>query len=140
MALSYIGLGSNLKDRKKNIATALKHLEQDADIDIIQTSSFIETKPHNSPAQPNFLNCIVKIETTYSAQQLLNKLQEIEAKLGRKKPYPKNSPRTIDLDILIFGDLKIDEADLQIPHPEMWQRKFVTVPLKEVAPELFTKT
>lgn len=140
MALSYIGLGSNLKDRKKNIATALKHLEQDADIDIIQTSSFIETKPHNSPAQPNFLNGIVKIETTYSAQQLLNKLQEIEAKLGRKKPYPKNSPRTIDLDILIFGDLKIDEADLQIPHPEMWQRKFVTVPLKEVAPELFTKT
>ena len=78
-----------------------------------------------------------KLETDYSAQQLLKKLQDIEVKLGRENPHSKNHPRTIDLDILLYGDLTIDKDNLKIPHPQMWKREFVTVPLKEIAPELF---
>ena len=125
-------------DRNKNIRLALEWLKQDPAINVIKVSSLIETKPHNCPGpQPKFLNAAAKIETSYSARQLLTKLQETEARLGCKMPRAKNSARTIDLDILLYGDLEIDEANLQIPHPKMWQREFVTVPLKEIAPELF---
>jgi len=138
MTASYIALGSNLGDRNKNISLALNCLEQDPAINVVKVSSLIETEPHNCPAhQPKFLNAAAKIETSYSARQLLAKLQKTESKLGRKMPRVKNAPRTIDLDILTFGDSKIDERDLQVPHPKMWQREFVTLPLKEIAPELF---
>ena len=137
MATSYIALGSNLGARKKNINLALKYLQQDPAVKILKTSSLIETKPIGGPPQPKFLNGAAKLETTYSAQRLLEKLQEIEIKLGRQSPHPKNHPRTIDLDILLYGETKIDEKDLQIPHPRMWKRRFVTIPLKEIAPELF---
>jgi len=139
MITCYIGLGSNLGDSHANIRLALKYLEQDPGIHVVKISSLIKTKPHDCPPQPDFLNGVAKIETNYSTRQLLNKLQEIEVKLGRVIPRIKNSPRTIDLDILTFGDLKIDDQDLQVPHPLMWQRKFVTMPLRQVAPELFTK-
>lgn len=138
MTPSYIALGSNLGDRNKNIRLALEYLEQDPAINVVKVSSLIETEPHNCPAhQPKFLNAAAKIETSYSARQLLAKLQETESKLGRKMPRAKNSSRTIDLDILLYGDLKINEENLQIPHPKMWQREFVTKPLKEIAQELF---
>jgi len=138
MTASYIALSSNLGDRNKNIRLALEWLKQDPAINVIKVSSFIETEPHNCPGpQPKFLNAAAKIETSYSARQLLAKLQETESRLGRKMPRVKNSPRTIDLDILLYGDLEINEANLQVPHPKMWQREFVTLPLKEIAPELF---
>ena len=137
MVTCYIALGSNLGDRAKNIDLALEYFKQDPAIEILQVSSIIETEPQQSPPQPKFLNGVVKLETSYSARQLLEKLQEIEVKLGRKVPRLKNQPRTIDLDILLYGDSKIDEEDLKIPHPRMWKRRFVTVPLKEIAPELF---
>lgn len=137
MVTSYIALGSNLGDRAKNINLALKYLREDPAVNILKTSSLIETKAVGGPPQPNFLNGVVKLETNYSARQLLKKLQEIEFKLGRQTPRLKNYPRTIDLDILIYGNLKIDKGDLKIPHPRIWEREFVTVPLREIAPEIF---
>ena len=137
MAICYIALGSNLRDRQKNIKLALECLEQDPAIEVQKASSIIETEPQKARPQPKFLNGVVKLQTSYSAHQLLKKLQEIEVKLGRKTPRVKNEPRTIDLDILLYGDSKIDEKDLQIPHPRMWKRRFVSLPLREIAPELF---
>lgn len=137
MVICYIALGSNLADRSKNIKLALECLEQHPAIEVLKASSIIETEPQKTPPQPKFLNGVVKLQTSYSAHQLLKKLQEIEVKLGRKTPRVKNEPRTIDLDILLYGDSKIDEKDLQIPHPRIWKRRFVTIPLKEIAPELF---
>lgn len=137
MVTCYVALGSNLGNRNKNINLALESFKKDPAIKLLRVSSLIETEPHNCPPQPKFLNGTAKIETSYSARQLLAKLQETEVKFGQQMPRAKNSPRTIDLDILLYGDLEIDEEDLQIPHPRMWQREFVALPLKEIAPELF---
>lgn len=137
MPICYIALGSNLGDRTKNINLALEYLKQDPAIKICKVSSFVGTEPVGGPAQPKFLNGVAKIETNYSAQGLLKKLQQVEVELGRKRPHLKNHPRTIDLDILLYGDAKIDEKNLKVPHPRMWARDFVTTPLKEIAPELF---
>ncbi|UCB57183.1 MAG: 2-amino-4-hydroxy-6-hydroxymethyldihydropteridine diphosphokinase [Candidatus Omnitrophota bacterium] len=139
MVICYIALGSNLGNRAKNIDLALKYLREDPAIIILKTSSFIETKPQGVLLQAKFLNGVIKIKTDYSAQELLKKLQAVETKMGRSLPRPKNEPRTIDLDILIYADMKIEEETLQIPHPRMWQRDFVITPLKEIAPELFLK-
>jgi 2-amino-4-hydroxy-6-hydroxymethyldihydropteridine diphosphokinase len=139
MIISYIALGSNLGERNKNIQQALKYLSQDSNIDILQVSSLIVTKPQNCPPQTDFLNGVVKLQTDYSAQELLRKLQEIETRMGREYPRQKNLPRTIDLDILLYGDAKIDEYNLKIPHPRMWEREFVKKPLKEIAPQLFSQ-
>ncbi len=138
MVSSYIALGSNLGKRAKFINLALEYLREDPLIKLLKVSSFIETEPEQCPPQGNFLNGVAKVETGYSAQQLLRKLQEIELKLGRKAARAKNQPRTIDLDILLYGDFAIDENGLKIPHPRMWEREFVTRPLREIAPELFT--
>ena len=139
MVSCYIALGSNLGERHRNISLAFEYLKFDPAIKILKVSSLIETEPHDCLPQPKFLNGVVKLETTYSAQELLKKLQEIEVKLGRKIPRLKNRPRSIDLDILFYGGLKLDEKGLKIPHPRMWEREFVRVPLKEIAPELFKK-
>jgi 2-amino-4-hydroxy-6-hydroxymethyldihydropteridine diphosphokinase len=139
MVTSYIALGSNLGNRNLNINLALEELKQDPAIKILKTSSLIETEPLGGPPQGKFLNGVVKLETDYSARKLLKRLQGIEAKLGREIPRLKNQPRTIDLDILLYGDSKIDEDDLKIPHPLMHEREFVTVPLREIAPQLFER-
>jgi 2-amino-4-hydroxy-6-hydroxymethyldihydropteridine diphosphokinase len=137
MVTCYIALGSNLGERDKNIRLALQYLRQDPCVKIIKTSSLIETEPVGGPTQPKFLNAAAELKTSYSAPELLKRLQAIEIKLGRKTTHPKDYPRTIDLDILLYDDLKIDEQDLKIPHPRMWKREFVRVPLREIAPELF---
>jgi len=140
MVTCYIALGSNLGDRSKFINLALEYLKQDPAIELFKISSLIETEPVDGPPQPKFLNGVAKLETSYSAQELLRKLQETEVKLGRKILRPKNQPRIIDLDILLYGDSEIDEQGLRIPHPRMWKREFVTVPLREIAPELFKQS
>lgn len=137
MVTCYIALGSNLGEREKNINLTLEYFKQDPAIKVLKVSSLIETEPHNCPPQPKFLNAVAKLKTGYSAQELLKKLQQIEVDLGRETPRLKNQPRTIDLDMLLYGDFKIDEEGLKVPHPQMWEREFVTVPLKEIAPEVF---
>lgn len=137
MVTCYIALGSNVGDRSKNINLALEYLKQDPAIKVLKVSSLIETEPFDCLLQLKFLNGVVKLETGYAAQELLKRLQEIEVRLGREMLRPKNHPRTIDLDILLYGDLKIEEEGLKVPHPRMWQREFVTLPLREIAPDLF---
>lgn len=135
MVTCYLSLGSNLGGRKKNIALALAALRADAFITVLKVSSLIETEPEGVPSpQPRFLNGVVKLKTSYTARQLLGKIQQIETLLGRDAPpRPKNFPRTIDIDILLYGDARVKEKDLEIPHPRMRERQFVLTPLKEIA-------
>ena len=137
MVTCYIALGSNLGQRNKNIRLALKYLSQDPGVKIIKTSSLIETEPVGGPTQPKFLNAAAKLKTSYSAAELLKRLKAIEIRLGREAIHSKDYPRTIDLDILLYDNLKINQQDLKIPHPRMWEREFVKVPLREIAPQLF---
>lgn len=133
----FIAFGSNLGNKEKNIKQALTLLSSNQAIKIIKISNFIKTKPVDGPQnQPDYLNGVIKIKTTYTPKKLLIFLQSIEKKLGRIRTI-KNGPRTIDLDILLFNNKKIKTPTLTIPHPRMWQREFVTKPLKQIAPELF---
>ncbi len=134
MAVVYIAFGSNLKDRRKNIQDAICLLKAHPKIKIKKISSVIETKPEGAPRQKNFLNGVVKISTALPAGCLLEVLQAIEAKLGRKRRL-RNGPRTIDLDILFYGKKLIRQAHLEIPHPRLDKRAFVLKPLCQIAPD-----
>ena len=130
----YLSLGSNLGDREKNLRTAIIALE-DAKVRVTRVSSFYETEPVDLREQPWFLNCVVQATTEEPALESLRALREIESRMGSKKLVPKG-PRLIDLDILLYGDETIDIPDLQVPHACMLTRKFVLVPLAEIAPNL----
>jgi len=131
MPIAYIAFGSNLGDRNKNIQHALGLLNAHQNVKIIKISSIIETKPEGGPRQGKFLNGAVKIETNLSTEDLLGVLQDIEKQLGRKRTV-KNGPRTIDLDIIFYGDEIINKPGLVIPHPKWRQRDFVVKPLNEI--------
>ena len=136
--VSYIGAGSNLGARESYINRAVEYLSSNSRIKVDKVSSLFETEPKGGPPQGKFLNCAVKIETSLSPSNLLKFLQETEKNLGRVRTV-KNGPRTIDLDILLYGKEKIDYPDLRIPHPEMFNRLFVLIPLLEIEPEIFDK-
>ena len=127
----YIGIGSNLGDRQKYIESAIQGLKETKGIEVRKVSSIYETDPEGGPVQGKYLNGAIEIETELGPRELLTRLLNIETLLGRKRTV-KNGPRTIDLDILLFGDQKIDEPDLKIPHPRMCGREFVMKPLKEI--------
>ncbi len=129
----FIGLGSNLGDRKKNIHTSLQYLKKNPAIEIKKTSTIIETKPVGLLEQPDFLNCVIEIATKLTATELLDILQEIENKMGRKRKI-KWGPRIIDLDILFYGNKIIKTKRLTIPHKEIVNRKFVLRSLYEISP------
>lgn len=129
----YIGIGSNLGDRLNNILRA-KELMQRGGIKIIRESRIYETEPIGPVNQGKFLNGVIEISTSLTARELLKTLQEIGNKMGRV-PSCRWGPRTIDLDILFYGNEIISEDGLQIPHPEIPKRKFVLVPLAEIAPD-----
>lgn len=131
MVTAYIGIGSNLGDREKNIRDALKHLNQTDGIRVIKMSSLYETEPVGGPVQGKFLNGAVMIDTELTARGLLKELQAIEEKLGRVRQLP-HGPRTLDLDILTYGEEVIDEEGLKVPHPRMHKREFVLKPLIEI--------
>lgn len=138
----YLSLGSNIGDREGNLRAAIVGLA-DAKVRVTRASSFYETEPVDFREQPWFLNCVVQGETELPALDLLRALRGIETRLGSKKLVPKG-PRLIDIDILLYGDETIDTPELQVPHPRMLQRRFVLVPLAEIAPDLkhpqWTKT
>lgn len=135
MTTCYIGLGSNLGDRLKNIEQAIAKISQLKGARVEKISSIIETEPVGGPAQGRFLNAVIGIQTDLSAQELLRSLQNIERDLGRKR-LVKNGPRTIDLDILTFGGQKINDINLTVPHPKIKQRDFVLLPLREIAQDI----
>jgi 2-amino-4-hydroxy-6-hydroxymethyldihydropteridine diphosphokinase len=130
----YLSLGSNLGDREKNLRTAIAAFA-DAKVRVKRVSSFYETEPVDLREQPWFLNCAVQAETELPPLDLLRALRGIESRMGSKKLVPKG-PRLIDLDILLYGDETVETPELQVPHPRMLQRKFVLVPLAEIAPNL----
>jgi 2-amino-4-hydroxy-6-hydroxymethyldihydropteridine diphosphokinase len=136
LTTAYIALGSNLGERSVNIFSALNLLDDQPGIEIAIVSQFIETDPVGGPNhQGKFLNTTAELRCGISAQQLLQTLQSVEEQLGRVRTV-KWGPRTIDLDLLLFGLEVIDSEHLKVPHPLMHQRRFVMAPLVEIAPDL----
>ena len=133
--LAYIGLGSNLKAPKEQIEKALMVLSETKDITLLSVSSFYQSRPLLDMPGPNYLNVVCKIETELSASDLLDFCQEIEQNQHRVREVKWGS-RTIDLDILLYGDQIFVTKRLTIPHPEMINRAFVLLPLFEIEPEL----
>ena len=129
----YLSLGSNVGDRAGNLRTAIDRLR--AFGEVVAVSSCYETEPVEFTAQPWFLNCAVTLNTEQTPQQLLAGILEIEQQLGRQRGQQKG-PRIIDLDILLFGNLIVDDPGLTIPHPTMHERRFVLEPLAEIAPDV----
>lgn len=129
--LCYIAVGSNLGNRNKNITDAIQALKKTPGINVKKVSTMYETGPVGGPPQGMYLNGVIEIETDLTPRQLLYNIHDIEDKLGRSRTV-RNGPRTIDLDILLYGDKKMDEPDLKIPHPRMNSREFVIRPLKEI--------
>jgi 2-amino-4-hydroxy-6-hydroxymethyldihydropteridine diphosphokinase len=130
----YLSLGSNVGDRENNLHAAIAALTG-AGVRVTRISSFYETEPVDLREQPWFLNCVVEGQTKAPALELLRALRGIETQMGSKKPVAKG-PRLIDMDILLYGNETIDTPGLQVPHPRMHLRKFVLVPLAEIAPNL----
>ena len=145
----YIALGANLGDAAAALHLALKALGELPLTQVLQTSSFYKTAPMgagtdtvasvSTPAPvSDYINAVVKLGTRLTAPALLEHLQQIEQDAGRERPY-RNAPRTLDLDLLLYGSASIDSLHLTVPHPRMWQRAFVLVPLAEIAPALVMK-
>ena len=131
MIICYIGIGSNLGDRQRYIDTAIEELKKVRGIKIAKVSTIYETEAVSGIPQGKFLNGVLEIKTELDPKSLLKELNRIEEKLGRKRTV-KNAPRTIDLDILYYGDEKIKDKDLIIPHPRIQEREFVLRGLKEL--------
>lgn len=132
MPLVYVGLGSNLGDREGTIRQALERLEADGRIEVLAVSSLRETDPVGYLDQPRFLNGAAALRTELPARALLERLQDVERELGRDRSGPRFGPRTIDLDLLLYGGETVDEPGLEIPHPRLAERRFVLEPLAEL--------
>lgn len=130
--LVYLSLGSNIGDREAHLREAIRRLASTGKLR--SASSIYETEPVEFTDQPQFLNCAVALETSSTPEQLIQELLEIERAMGRQR-IQKKGPRTIDLDILLFGDEVVDTPGLTIPHPAMQHRRFVLEPLAEIAPD-----
>jgi 2-amino-4-hydroxy-6-hydroxymethyldihydropteridine diphosphokinase len=134
---AYIGLGSNLGDREAKIAAALELLRQEERVEVVAVSALRPTDPVDYLDQPRFLNGAAAVETSLSARELLERLLAIERSLGRERDSgPRYGPRTIDLDLLVFGAETIDEPGLRVPHPRLAERRFALEPLAELEPVL----
>jgi 2-amino-4-hydroxy-6-hydroxymethyldihydropteridine diphosphokinase len=129
----YLSLGSNLGDRESNLRTAIEKLGEVGEV--IAVSSLYETEPVEFTAQPWFLNCAVAVRTELMPKLFLSKIQAVERQMGRRRVQPKG-PRTIDIDILLFGNSVISVRQLEVPHPAMHRRRFVLEPLNEIAPDV----
>jgi 2-amino-4-hydroxy-6-hydroxymethyldihydropteridine diphosphokinase len=127
---AYVGLGSNLGDRERLVRDAA------ALIGCTRLSAIIETEPWGYESQPRFLNAVAEVETGLEPRPFLTHLLDIESRLGRERVGPRWGPRTIDLDLLLFGDRVVEEPDLVVPHPRLLERLFVLEPLAELAPGL----
>lgn len=131
--IAFVGLGSNLGERETLIRLALDDIARLPETRLTRVSSLYDTEPVGEVEQPNFLNAVAQIDTGLAPRQLLWNLQLVERRLGRTRTR-RWGPRTIDLDVLLFGDAIVDEPDLKIPHPELTRRAFVLVPLTELDP------
>ena len=130
---AYLGLGANLGDARGALDFAMQQLGQTPGLDVTACSAYYRTSPIESSG-PDYINAVAQVVTRLTAPQLLNCLHAIEAQVGRVRPY-RNAPRTLDLDILLYGEGRIASPALTIPHPRMGARAFVLVPLAEIAPQ-----
>lgn len=131
--IAYLSVGSNLGNREQNLKEAVRRASTLGRV--VAVSSFYETEPVEVTDQPWFLNCVLALETTAEPAQLMRELLRIEHEMGRQR-LVKKGPRSIDIDILLFGNAVVNTPDLTIPHPEMTRRRFVLEPLAEIAPDL----
>lgn len=134
MTLAYVGLGANLGAAAKTLAQASARIDKLHNTRLLRASSLYRSAPIDA-AGPDYLNAVVAIETQLSATELHAELQAIEMSLGRTRTF-RNAPRTLDLDLLLFGELRSADPTLTLPHPRMHQRAFVLQPLAEIAPDL----
>jgi len=129
---AYLGIGTNLGDRKANLKRALEMIA--GKMKMVRVSSVYETEPVGFLSQPRFLNAVCEVDADLEPRELLRFVKGVEAELGRKTSF-RNAPREIDIDILLYGDVVMDTPELIVPHPGMTERAFVLVPLAEIAPE-----
>jgi 2-amino-4-hydroxy-6-hydroxymethyldihydropteridine diphosphokinase len=134
MKVVFLGLGTNLGNRESNLKGAVAKVEEHIG-PVLKCSSVYETEPWGFQAEDQFLNMVLKVNTELSPSGLLGRILMIEALLGRVRSEKQYSSRVIDIDILLYYDQLIDEESLKIPHPKLHERKFVLVPLNEIAPE-----
>ena len=134
MSRAYVALGSNLGDREENLRAALKHLLENG-VEVIKTSTFIETEPYGVTDQPGFVNAVCQVETELAPLELLRLLLSIEQEMGRVR-LRRWGERNIDLDLLLYGDACVVSEELTLPHPDMQNRDFVLIPLAEIAGEV----
>jgi 2-amino-4-hydroxy-6-hydroxymethyldihydropteridine diphosphokinase len=131
---AYVGLGANLGDRERTLQAAVAALAAEPEIKVVAVSALRETEPVGVGEQPPFLNGAVALDTTLSASELLDRLLAVEQRFGRVRVPGEHGPRTLDLDLLLFGDEEIDEPGLTVPHPRLHERRFVLEPLVDLAP------
>ena len=136
MTRAYVGLGSNLGDRERTLEEAITALDAEKGIAVVAGSALRETEPVGVGGQPLYLNGAVGLDTTLSAGELLDRLLELERRFGRVRVPGEHGPRTLDLDLLLYGDETIDEPGLSVPHPRLHERRFVLEPLAELDPGL----
>jgi 2-amino-4-hydroxy-6-hydroxymethyldihydropteridine diphosphokinase len=136
MPRAYIGLGANLGDRQVTVRAAVAALDAMDGIEVVAVSSFRETDPVDYLDQPRFLNAAVAVETSLAPRELLDALLAVERSLGRTREGPRFGPRTIDLDLLLYGGESFDEPGLTVPHPRLHERVFALEPLAELDPGL----
>ncbi len=137
--ISYLALGTNLGDRIGHLREAISRLGEIGGVDVLRVSRVYETEPMGVAEQPMFLNMVVEVSIAegMSPRELLRAVKQIEMELGRQE-RERWGPREIDIDVLLVGEGRVEEADFQVPHPRMWERAFVVVPLADLAPEMVT--
>jgi 2-amino-4-hydroxy-6-hydroxymethyldihydropteridine diphosphokinase len=133
---AYVGLGANLGDRERTLRDAVDALGAEDGIGVVAVSTLRETDPVGVGDQPRFVNGVVGLDTTLAARELLDRLLAIEQRFGRVRVLGEHGPRTLDLDLLLYGDEELDEPGLTVPHPRLHERRFVLEPLAELAPGL----
>jgi 2-amino-4-hydroxy-6-hydroxymethyldihydropteridine diphosphokinase len=136
VARAFVGLGANLGDREAALRAAVERLAATPGVEVVAVSSFRETDPVGYLDQPRFLNGAVAVETELPPRELLEALLAVERALGRTRDGPRFGPRTIDLDLLVYGEETVDEDGLRVPHPRLQERAFVLEPLLELDPGL----
>ena len=136
MARAFVGVGANLGDRERTIRRALELLDDRADVEVVAVSALRETEPVGYVDQPRFLNGAAELRTGLEPRALLEVLLGVELELGRTRDGPRFGPRTIDLDLLVYDDVVLDEPGLTLPHPRVHERRFALEPLAELAPDL----
>jgi 2-amino-4-hydroxy-6-hydroxymethyldihydropteridine diphosphokinase len=133
---AYVGLGANLGDRERTLRAAVDALAAEDGVEVASVSALRETEPVGVGQQPLYLNGAAELETTLTARRLLDRLLAVEQRFGRIRVPGEQGPRTLDLDLLLYGDEVIDEPGLTVPHPRLHERRFVLEPLAELAPGL----